>query len=307
MYQQLNTTDLFVTAYTFSIIEQINNGNKYYLYQPICFGIAKFYESTIEFARLQFILKDVSNVRTVYSIDFTRDYTLFHKNYKNNFGLMVKFNADQNYNETLIIANQTSLVLSISECFLGALNNIEFPQLALKMMKAENEFDVIRMLSLKKVVTSLFSYSLRNCKPENSVDTIFEFYFNQPKIISQRENKDKGEIMNCLQKFITEEQVEGVTFYRINFDLQADDKSCEVLYRHMVSLESLEDQDLEEGCMRRVAKKMNYVKRQMSLYYLSKLDLSVQQKAEAKLQHVQLSNDGKQLYNGCQIELFNAI
>ncbi|CAO1336509.1 unnamed protein product [Diamesa serratosioi] len=278
----------------------------YDLFEPICLGIAKFYESTIEFARLQFILKDAPTVRTVYSIDFTRENTLFHENYKNNFGLMVKFNADQSYNETLIIVNKTSISESISECFLGALNDIEFHKLALKMMEAEKTFDVIRILSMKKILTRLVKYSFRQCGPDFSVDTIFEKLFKQPKI--QQEKEALEETMKCVRKFITEEQVEGVTFFRINLDIQSDDKSCEKINKYITdSHDTTEEQGPEEACMKRIIKNINYVKREMSINFLSELDFSVQQKAEAKLQHAQLSKDEKQFFYGCQIEVFNAI
>lgn len=41
-------TDLFVTVYTYSIMDHINTDDTYFSYQSTCFVIAKMYESLME-------------------------------------------------------------------------------------------------------------------------------------------------------------------------------------------------------------------------------------------------------------------
>lgn len=298
-------TDLFVTAYTYSIMEHINTDDTYFLYRSTCFDIAKFYESLMEFARLEFILEDNPAVRTVYSIDFTRDYYLFRPNYKENFGLMVEFNADKSYNETLIIANKTSEVVSLSECFLDNLQSIELNKLALQMMAAEDVFNVVRLLSMKQILLVMIRESIYFCKPKNTVDGVFEIMFMQPKVKNQEEMKETAKKMNCFRKFITEETVNGVTFFRVNIKLQPGDKDCEYLNNHILDVENTDSAEPVEACARKKAKEGNYTNRKWELNLLGELGIAEQQKEEAKMQLTQFMVDSRMFYFDCQMETFN--
>ena len=121
-YVKLNMTEKFSDVFTFSTMKDVSLDDTFYLYRTYCYDVAAFYEMTMECARIGFILKDVAEMRNVYSIDFTRENYMFSVKYEENYGIIVKFHQNRSLNEFLIIANETSQVMNNSGCLLEGKN-----------------------------------------------------------------------------------------------------------------------------------------------------------------------------------------
>ena len=302
-YVNLNMTQKFSDVFTFSMMKDINVDDTYRLYNSYCYQIASFYELTMECARLGFILNDVPEVRNVYSIDFTRQHYLFSNKYKENFGIIVKFHKHQSLNEILIIADEISQVKNNSQCLIDHFNNFELREMSLKMMAAENNYEVDRILSMTKIMKEIFQQIKHSCEINNDFSKIFDDKFNE-----LRKNKEEiAETMNCFQEFVSEEKVDDITYYRVNIDGQLNDKKCEGILYHLKQMEDSINTDPQDICMRKELKKLNLFKQKFKIQVLAELGISPQQKTEEKIKFNKLMLKTVEMHFKCHKESFDLI
>ncbi|CAO1342126.1 unnamed protein product, partial [Diamesa tonsa] len=281
IYVNLNMTQTFSDVFAFSIMKDINVDDTYRLYNSYCLKIVAFYEMTLECSRLGFILKDAPEVRKVFSIDFTRQRYLFSNNYKENFGIIVKFHTNRSLDEFLIIADEISHIKKNSQCLINHLNNFESSDMFLKMMTAEDNYEVDRLRSMKKLMKEIFNDIKRSCEINNDFSASFYEKFN----VLSTDKEEISEIMNCLQEFVTEEKVNGITYFRVNIDGQLNDKKCKGVLYQLEQMEKSLNTDPKDICIRRELKKLNYFKLMFKLRVFAELGISPQQEAEEKTKY----------------------
>ena len=162
-----------------------------------------------------FILKDAPEIRNVFPIDFTRQTFPFESMYED-YGFLVKFNPDRSYNETLIVANKATNILHESKCMSERLDFYGFGKVVLKTMSVEDEFDVVRLEKMQYVLLHAILRSRSDC-----IDRMVH-----SNVFNKTEAAYEGFSEECFSQIVTELDVEGVTFYRVNMEIQPDNDKC---------------------------------------------------------------------------------
>ena len=163
-------------------------------------SLSEFYKLSQQCLRLGFRMKDVPQIRNVYSLEYRNE----DDSYYLDFELLVKFNPDRSHNETLIIADNNKNTSLISECFSERLELYGFSKYVLKTMSIEADFDVVRLTKMQNLLHHLIKQSISDCET-----TFFDQLFN--KTINFH-----GPQMICISEFDTHKKVEGLTSYGFN-------------------------------------------------------------------------------------------
>lgn len=302
-YNNLNMTEKFSDVFAISIMKEITLDDTYHLYNSYCYRVAAFYEQIMECARLGFILKDVPEVRNVYSIDFTREGYMFTPKYDENFGVLVKINVDQSLSEILLIANQTSELMNNSQCLLDGFKDRDLRKMSLKMMAAEDNYEVGRVLDMKRIMLVIFRQITHSCKTRNDANKMFDDMYNGLK----SNNQEMAAKMKCFRQFVTEEKVNGITYFRVNIDVQPNDKKCQGILEYLEHMEHSENTDPEDVCMLREVKKLNLYKVKWDFEVLAEIGISSQQKEEERIKFNELMIKAIEMLFNCQKEAFDLI
>ena len=113
--------------------------------------------------------------------------------------------------------------------------------------------------------------------------------------------------MNCFQEFVTEEKVNGITYYRVNMNGELNDKKCEMVLFNLELMNKVHNAAPQDICMRRELKKLNMLKQMFLVEVLAELKISPQQKAEEKIKFNNLMIEVIESRYKCSIEAFYLI
>ena len=175
--------------------------------------------------------------------------------------------------------------------------------MSLKMMAAEDNYEVYRIIAMKKLIRSIFSPIKDFCKTKNDFTAMFDDIFDE-----SRKNKEEiSEIMNCFQEFVTEEKVNGITYIRVNMNGQLNDKKCEGIFYQLERMEDSHKNSPQDVCMRRELKKLNLFKLRFKLEILAEIGISPQQKAEERISVNDLMMKAFKINTKCHKEAFDLI
>ena len=284
-YTQLNMTDNFFNGYIYKMMEDESIKNE------IVFDIGQFYQPIYECVRL--ITKETPNNGFFVSLDFnvTSNTSLPEDEsveFRNTHGLNVKFNHDRSNFQFHIIANKTSEAMVYSKCFLNELNHFDFKSIASKVKSVEDDFDVVKLLRIKDYLKAIFEQSLYFCNPS---------YFDGT---SSKIEKDPDQ-MKCFRQFITKDEVEGETTYKINITLKPDDVKCN---KYFVN-EKYEYNDVNDSCVFSKFKKNNYYKKMWTIQIMDQLNISIKQQKQLEHDVIQFERLWKDILIGCRFEEFN--
>ena len=303
-YVNSNMTKKFSDIFIFTTIPVIFDDGYITLYNKYGHQIQTFYEMIMECMRLGFISEHAPEVRNVYSIDFTREGHMFTPQYDENYGIIVKFNTDRSLNEVVIIANQTSRAMNNSQCLLEGFKDQELGKMSLKMMAAEDNYEVDRIVQMKELMSEIFITIKESCEFKNYFTAMFDDKFNEIR----KNEEEISETMNCFQEFVTEEKVNGITYYRVNIYSQRIDRKCEVVLYLLERMKTphwmTAPQDI---CMRRELKKLNMLKQKFLVEVLAELEISPEQKAKERIKFNDLIIKISELLFKCPREAFDLI
>ena len=277
-YTQLNMTDTFFNAYIYKTKEEELNNT------VIESEIIQFLVVIIECVRLT--TKETSNTFMIEN-NFIKALNISKpgdnaEKYRKTHGIIVKLNQEKNDTEVILMANATSEIMKYSSCFEEEFTHIDFKAMALRIISLEEDLDVVQLLKIK--------YPLKNF-----VDLFVSFcdgsYFGKTtrKVVKLRK---KSIIMKCFSHFLSEEQIDGVTFYRVNVDPKVDDENCNYLY----------NLTKDDNCVVNSSRKMNFYIRVWTIQFLNQFNVSSQQQIEMQHEIIQIERDFKDLVYSCVVE-----
>ncbi|CAO1336322.1 unnamed protein product [Diamesa serratosioi] len=178
-------------------------------------------------------------------------------------------NLNMEYQNATTNLYKTNAIFNISDCTLNTLESFGFSRHVLKLMAAESDFDVLRLSKMKTMLLDMIRKIVWNCSDPLTLESMF------PKKKDLVEgSKNLSEDMKCLRNRITEEDVEGVTFYRLNIDNQHDCLKADFAKKHKVN----------DICLSKKMNEMEIPKKLYQLECLSTFNVSVEQRKEMKLE-----------------------
>lgn len=108
-----------------------------------------------------------------------------------------------------------------------------------------------------------------------------------------------------MSQFLTEEIVEGVTFLRLNIDIQPDDEKCKVFLKNEES--QAQSLDPDEACLWKTTEGKKYIKQKWAFQFFNEIDVSTEQQKEIQLSMLNLVKETKGLFFQCFIDSFNEL
>lgn len=281
-YKKLNMTNNFFNGFYVSKIMQDENMN----FTLIGSYIFQFYVPITQCVRL--ITKE-NNVFMI-EVDFNEvlNITVPEDNmekYRKTQGIIVKLNEDNSQYDFHLIANETSEVMKYSKCFVDELNQYNLGPIAARIRFFEREFEVVDLVELKDFFKDVFKQCLDFCEPD------YYSYFSRMKELQPGK-------MECFRQFVTTEDVDGVTFYRVNMNLRADDVKCNFYYKMDGNYDDFSE------CVSRKAKSIDFSKRLWSIQALSQYNLSSQQQNEFIISRTELEIEWNSLKIDCYLDEF---
>ena len=288
-FTQLNMTDNFFNGYIYKTMQEEKMN-----YTTIESRIFYFFVPIFECVRL--ITKETSNNVFTIEADFNEALNISMPEdgsieYRKTHGVIVKLNQNRQNTEIKLIANATSEVMKYSRCFLDELNHMKFKTIALRVMSVEEDFDVVTLLEMQSFLKIYVEASLAFCEPS---------YFAESTKTVKKYGKESI-MMKCFSKFVSEEDVKGVTFFRVNIVMKPDDVKCEQFFE-MQKYKS--DQNI---CFVKRLKKMNFYNRLWTVQMIKQYDVSTQQQKELEKDANQIEREFNDSMYYCMLKDFNEI
>ncbi|CAO1336302.1 unnamed protein product [Diamesa serratosioi] len=171
-------------------------------------------------------------------------------------------------------------------------NTSGFNRLVLKLMAAENDFDVLRLSKMKTILLDMIRVFILNCVDPLTLESTFP---TKEDLVEG--SKDPSENMKCLRNIVTEEDVEGVTFYRLNINNQHDCLKADFTKQY-------KNVDI---CLSKKMIEMEIPKMFLKLECLLTFNVSVEQREEIKLEFNKIMDHLFKLDSECIAENFNKL
>ena len=270
-----------------SINKPFTAKNLYYIFEdaasvlPQREFLTEFYILTLKCLKLGFRMKDVPQIRNVYSLEYRNEDSIYFDYIE--FEFLVKFNPDRSHNETVIVADYNKNTSLISKCFLERMEFYGFSKYVLKTMSIEADFDVVRLTKMQNLLHHLIKQSKSDCET-----TFFDQLFN--KTINSH-----GHLMKCISEFQYDETVEGMSFYRLNFFGKPD--KCGDLLRDAKKHGLFIAPPL--FCSINKTEILNILKRMWAIEKMAGYEVSEQQGKEMTQEYNELMEESKKLLAEC--------
>ncbi|CAO1336342.1 unnamed protein product [Diamesa serratosioi] len=278
-------------------------------------SIKNFYQSLKECMVTGFKTNEVSSKnRTSYLIDFLGSYELYHEKYNESFTYKVKFNDDQSYHKLeIILNNNVSTSGKVVQCQTEKLEQYQFGKMIGKLIEAEENFEIEKVIEIKSIIRDLFSRIDILCDESDLFGSEFERVLESYKNIADElatDNKKKSKL-SCIRKYIIHNKFVNETIYDLSAIKNDDEEALEDCAEFDKELIKYSTKDSSEGkyCPANKIQGINYFKHEGTVYVLSLITLTETQRLHAKQEYKNWIIDiyGKQLqcYKETFFEKFN--
>ena len=280
-YKQFNIAHHFLMSY----IDNLTQGGAK--------QISQFKLTLNECVRLS--MKESSNITFMIELDFNRALNIYleadeSKIYRKTEEIIVKLNQENNHTDIFLIANETSEFMKYSKCYVEELYRIDFKAIAFKMMSLEEDFEILELLKLQQSLQEYFQHFVSFCDGS--------FFVNYTL---RNDQLDKNSFMKCFGQFVTEEEVEGVTFFRVNIAIQPDDLKCSLYY------ELAQYRYSDRICAVKEMEMMDFYRLSWTIRIMKQFKISTQQQKELENDVMKFERGFKDITYTCMFEMLEII